>query len=192
MKGRRPAPLCSFPDSDYSRELQYRVAESRQHAAQRIGQKEVGGFGVGRAAQFGKQLAAQRVVVRAALQIATAVVVVFVDPESIDRQLRDTAACGALQGAIAAGIVGIPLLVAAGNLPFHHLIQWVIAERGSLVGIGARRHLAMRVVLAQILGRARIGTRRAQGIESLQVMGRAAAAIEVLLVAAGSKRGALP
>ncbi len=68
-------------------------------------------------------------------RVPAAAVLVFFQPEGIDGDACRAAARRTLQRAIAGGVVGVPGLVRAGNLPLHHLIQRVVGKRRRLPAI---------------------------------------------------------
>jgi hypothetical protein len=58
--------------------------------------------------------------------------------------------------------------------------------------VGARRDIAVGIVLARVAGGARIAARRPERIDALQLVRRAAGTVEILLVTAGAVEWALP
>jgi hypothetical protein len=133
------------------------VAHGEQDAAQPIGHEAGGRATAALRLQCADQVTGQRVVMCAALQVAGAIVLVLFQPKGVDREAGDPPTGGALDRAIATGIVGIPALVGAGDLPFHHLIQAIVGKRVRFPTVGSIVTAAGTVallILAQTVGQA--------------------------------------
>ena len=107
--------------------------------------------------QFAQQAASEGVVVGAALQVPTAIVVVFFQPEGIDGQAGGRADDAALEAALAAAVVAVPGLIGIGNLLFDQLVERVGGEGGRLVVVTAAAEVAPGVVLGAVGRRAGVG-----------------------------------
>jgi len=140
-----------------------RVAEGGQDAAEGIGHEE-GGSRRAAAAQFADEMTSQRVVVGAALQVASAVVAVFFQAEGVDGYAGGAANGAALDAAVSIGVVGIPCLVRVRYLPLDHLIELVIGEGRCLAVVGALADVAPAIVLHGVTGCAGIGAGRGGGV----------------------------
>jgi hypothetical protein len=176
-----------------------RIAHGKQDAAQIVSDETGGGLRAALGLQLGDETACQTVVVRAALRVATAVVLVFFEAKGIDGEAGDAPAHGALQTALAGGVVGIPGRIVGVDLPLHHLVERVVGKRLEFAAVGFAVGAA-RDVAPGIVAQAVVDARRqiaatvalAHWHNSGDLMGRTAVTIEILFVLAVVVQRALP
>jgi len=108
---------------------------------------------------------------------------VLFEPEGVDREGRAAARGAAAQRAVAAHVIGVPLLASCSRIPLHELIERVIRKRGGAAVVRATRDVAEGVITARVDCAAQIAASGANRIEPGQLVRVIAIAVEILVVA---------
>ena len=116
----------------------------------------------------------------------------FFQPKGVDDHGRPAAVRRAAQHAIARGIVDVEFLIGRTDIPLGQVIEQVIGERGGGAAVGAAGDVAPAIVAAGVDGSAQAGAGGPARIKAGQLVGLAAATVEVLVLGAARVEGSLP